>query len=70
MDKLLKDLDQDKIKVYRGQILVHTNGYFDQLNMLRDLFCELQRLNLKVDIEESQFLQKRLVYLGKFFSFC
>ena len=66
MNDLLKKFDPDRIKVYGGQILVHTNGYYDHLEMLRDLFNELLEFNLKVASEESQFLREQLVYLGKF----
>lgn len=65
MDKLLRNLDRNRIKVYCGQILVHTNDYFENLGLLRDLFHELRALNLKVDAEESQFLKRELVYLVK-----
>lgn len=67
MDELVRNLDQDRIKVYRGQILVHTSDNEEHLNMLADLFQELHRFDLKVDVNESQFFQSQLIYLGKDF---
>ena len=65
MDEVLEDLDPDQVKVYRGQIFVHTNGYYDHLEMLRGLFRALRDLNLKVDVDESEFFQTEILYLGK-----
>lgn len=66
MDDLLTNFDHDRIKVYRGHILVHTNGYSEHLIMLEKLFNELKNFNLKVAFEDTQLLKDELVFLGKF----
>ena len=65
MDEVLDGVNLDRVKVYRGQILVHTSGYEEHLNVLRDLFRELRTFNLKVGVEESLFMVDELIYLGK-----
>ena len=65
MDEVLDGVDRDRVKVYGGQILVHTSGYMEHLNVLKDLFRELRTFNLKVAVEESLFMVDELIYLGK-----
>lgn len=67
VSQVLKDVDADRVKVYLGQVLVHTSNYAEHLNTLRDVLCLFRAYNLKVDLEESQFLADELIYLGKKF---
>ena len=64
MDEVLQDVDQDRIKVYLGQVLVHTSGYMEHLDVLKDVLREFRTYNLKVDVEESLFLTNELIFLG------
>lgn len=65
MDEVLENVNQDRIKVYQGQVLVHTSGYTEHLDVLKDVLREFRAYNLKVDVEESVFLTDELIFLGR-----
>ena len=65
MEQALRKVDADQVKIYLGQVLVHTSSYAEHLTVLRDVFCAFRTYNLKVDLEESKFLTNELIYLGK-----
>ena len=65
MDEVLDGVDRDRVKVYGGQILVHTSGFDEHLKVLESVLHELQTSNLKAALKECQFGYNELVYLGK-----
>ena len=65
MDNVLEDIDEDSITYYQGQVLVHSSSYDEHLLTLKSVFSAFRCYNLKVGVEESLFLARKLVFLGK-----
>ena len=70
VEEALKDVDASRVKIYQGQILVHSSSYVEHLRVLRDALAGLRAYNLKIDLDESIFLTDELIYLGRLLICC
>ena len=66
MEAVLEGIDSNCFKVYLGHILVHTNNFDHHLFVLNKILSKLKSASLKIDVEESMFLMKEIVYIGSF----
>ena len=63
MDSVLQPIDKTIFKVHLDQILIHTENFDQHMLALNLVLLALNYANLKVGIEESEFLMTELTYL-------
>lgn len=64
MTNMLGDLLNDTCLVYLDDIIVYSTSLQDHLEKIRKVFDRLKSHNFKIQLDKSEFLQKRVNYLG------
>ena len=65
MEDVLEEVNGVMVKIYLGHILVHTeDGFRLHFQIVKKIFKELKKANLKIDATASAFLMEELTYLG------
>lgn len=64
MQSILRDVDKRFVKIYLGQILVHSVDHDSHMTVLMQILDSFQAWNVKIDFEQSYFLMKSVIFLG------
>lgn len=64
MDNVLRDLIGKVCLVYMDDIIIYSTSLQEHLINLRKVFDALQRYNLKIQLDKSEFLCKEVAFLG------
>lgn len=64
MDHVLRDLIGVCCLVYMDDIIVFSTSLQEHIEKLRKIFAALEKVNLKIQLDKSEFLQKQVAFLG------
>lgn len=64
MDKVIPHHLQDRVFVYLDDLLVTSSTLEEHLSLLSDISYRLEKAGLTINVEKSQFLMKKIEYLG------
>ena len=64
IQSVLRDIDHRFVKIYLGQVLVHSLDHESHLSVLKKILNCFQTWNVKIDYEKSYFLMDSVIFLG------
>lgn len=64
MDNVLRDLIGKCCLVYMDDIIVFSTSLQEHMENLNKIFQALQNVNLKIQLDKSEFLKKEVAFLG------